>query len=176
MGIDLNRLRSVCTDAVLQRGKQYFLEGRVQILANTEQGITAKVSGGSDYTVGVDLRDQVNAGCNCPYRGEGFCKHIVAVFIAILVRAEQEKRDRLVREAREQVQVPPPENDRHMVAFPAGAPAGEPEPAARMRLSDLIRMIGESDPEVLRNFLQREVRENPLFASRLLGYLRRKSA
>lgn len=49
--------------------------------------------GNDSYRVEIDL-DHRSARCSCPYDLEGYCKHIVATFLA--VEREPEKVDRMV--------------------------------------------------------------------------------
>jgi len=75
-------IRELCTAQSFQRGLRYFEEGRVKIVEASSSRIVAKVVGKDNYRVEVDL-DHLSAVCNCPYDLEGYCKHIVAVFMAV---------------------------------------------------------------------------------------------
>jgi len=79
---DESQLRDLCTEQSFQRGLMYFEEGRVKIREASSSRISATVVGTDDYLVEIDL-DDLSANCSCPYDLEGYCKHIVAVFLAI---------------------------------------------------------------------------------------------
>lgn len=72
---------------IVERGLDYFWEGRVEQLA--EQGdnlYVATVAGSDDYSVIVQLNEKdviVKAECDCPYTGGPYCKHLVAFFFAL---------------------------------------------------------------------------------------------
>jgi predicted secreted protein len=90
-----NQIRELCTEQSFQRGMRYFEEGRVKITDASSSRIVATVIGMDNYRVEIDL-DDCSAACNCPYDLEGYCKHIVAAFLAI--DNEPEKVDRMMNE------------------------------------------------------------------------------
>ena len=57
--------------------------------------------GTDNYRVEIDL-DDFSAVCNCPYDLEGYCKHIVAAFLAI--DNEPEKVDRMMDERSQELE------------------------------------------------------------------------
>lgn len=77
-----DQIRELCTEQSFQRGLRYLEEGRVKIVEAASPRIVAKVVGTDNYRVEIDL-DHLSAVCNCPYDLEGYCKHIVAVFMAV---------------------------------------------------------------------------------------------
>ena len=77
-----DQIRGLCTEQSFQRGLRYFEEGRVKITRASSSRIVATVIGTDNYRVEIDL-DDLSAACNCPYDLEGYCKHIVAAFLAI---------------------------------------------------------------------------------------------
>ena len=81
-GQDIDSLKEMCTEQSFQEGLRYFQEGRVKITEASSFCIVAIVSGTENYRVEIDL-DKFHAFCTCPYDLEGFCKHIVATFLAI---------------------------------------------------------------------------------------------
>jgi hypothetical protein len=93
MVFDQSQLRDLCTQPSFQRGLRYFEEGRVKIKEASCSRIAAVVLGNDSYRVEIDL-DRLSARCSCPYDLEGYCKHIVATFLA--VEREPEKVDRMV--------------------------------------------------------------------------------
>lgn len=71
---------------ILQRGKDYFQEGRVQNLRHRGATYQADVAGSEIYNVVVYLTDRVHPRlvCSCPYAADGRpCKHMAAVLCAI---------------------------------------------------------------------------------------------
>jgi len=91
-----NEIRELCTEQSFQRGLGYFKEGHVKITDASSSRIVATVIGTDNYRVEIDL-DKFSAVCNCPYDLEGYCKHIVATFLAI--DNEPEKVDRMIDES-----------------------------------------------------------------------------
>ncbi|HEU4641164.1 MAG TPA: DEAD/DEAH box helicase [Gemmatimonadaceae bacterium] len=70
--------------AIQTRGDTYRREGRVRIMAATEHGIEAEVSGTHSYAVSIAWDDAgtIAYGCSCPYaRDTGPCKHIWATLV-----------------------------------------------------------------------------------------------
>jgi hypothetical protein len=95
-----NQIRELCTEQSFQRGLRYFEEGRVKIEEASSSHIIATVMGTDNYRVEIDL-DDFSAVCNCPYDLEGYCKHIVAAFLAI--DNEQAKVGRIMDESIEEL-------------------------------------------------------------------------
>lgn len=93
-----NQIRELCTEQSFQRGLRYFEEGRAKITEASPSRIVATVMGTENYRVEIDL-DKFSATCSCPYDLEGYCKHIVAAFLAI--DNEPEKVDRMMDECSE---------------------------------------------------------------------------
>lgn len=83
MGVDIDDIRDLATDASFDRGDRYFQEGRVDIIEASEKRVMARVEGTRNYTVEVDLEGGISATCTCPYDWGGYCKHIVAVLLAM---------------------------------------------------------------------------------------------
>ena len=95
-----NQIRELCTEQSFQRGLRYFEEGRVKIKEASSSQIVATVIGTDSYRVEIDL-DDFSAVCNCPYDLEGYCKHIVAAFLA--VDNVSEKVDRIMDDGFEEL-------------------------------------------------------------------------
>jgi uncharacterized Zn finger protein len=75
------------------RGVSYHRDGAVLALAQRDNVITAKVTGSDydPYDVEIHLGATGaihSAGCSCPYELGGYCKHIVAVLLAVLENSE----------------------------------------------------------------------------------------
>jgi len=117
-----------------ERGQQYV--DQVTDLHRSPQGVRATVAGGYPYDVLLtfDRELGVDGQCNCPYGEEGnFCKHCVAVGLALL-DAESE-----------------PDAD------PLAGPALDPDPIRRYlatlsqaELADRLRTQAAVDPALLR--------------------------
>lgn len=77
---------------IVDRGEAYYRDGRVLDMMETSPGeYRATVEGSDDYTVFVSLHDdgECRFECDCPYSNAPFCKHVVAVLLAI----EAQQRD-----------------------------------------------------------------------------------
>lgn len=81
LSFDAATLRRLAGAQSFRRGEQYFAEGRVASLVESDGALSAKVRGSRRYQ--VELRvdgDDIDSSCNCPIGAEGeFCKHCVAV-------------------------------------------------------------------------------------------------
>lgn len=84
MTLDEKHVRNRCTDAVFERGRSYRSEGRIQRLDRFGDTVTARVQGTRRYEVTLDVgENDTEGGCTCPYDGPGWCKHVVAVALAV---------------------------------------------------------------------------------------------
>lgn len=75
---------SLFNDTIIERGKEYYKEKRVNYLEKINDKYIAVVSGNDDYVVIIDYDDEAQKiviSCNCPC--EFNCKHIYAVLLAI---------------------------------------------------------------------------------------------
>lgn len=71
---------------ILERGRNYFYEGAVTELEQTENGYQAVVEGTEDYDVEIEVQEEEIADmfCSCPYAADGnYCKHMAAVLYKI---------------------------------------------------------------------------------------------
>ena len=78
------------TPKSFERGLQYVHSGAVRRIERRGDKVLARVSG-TDYRpyrvqVFLDNDFPVDARCNCPYDWGGWCKHVIAVLIAMLER------------------------------------------------------------------------------------------
>ena len=85
--INLKNFEDRIDSKIVARGYQYFDNGYViSIEQKEDHAFEAQVDGSARYNVTVELDDQDNIGdsyCDCPYDMGEFCKHQVAVFLAI---------------------------------------------------------------------------------------------
>jgi uncharacterized Zn finger protein len=97
-------IRRLSGDGAFERGKTYFMEGRVVDIQRKEGTVFAKVRGTETYDVRIWMKDESLAyACVCPQGQEqAFCKHAVAVALAFLgglPSAESQKTDPLTTDA-----------------------------------------------------------------------------
>jgi hypothetical protein len=72
---------------ILERGEDYFLEGRVVDLEHVGDRWIAEVEGSEIYHVEINLTEEhgiEDMMCDCPYSERADCKHMAAVCYAIL--------------------------------------------------------------------------------------------
>lgn len=93
-------IRAGTSGQSFSRGMSYYAEGAVLEIVQRGAGIAAEVEGSESepYAVTITLDAQgaiANAVCTCPYSTSSYCKHTVAVLLAVLHDAEaiQEKPD-----------------------------------------------------------------------------------
>jgi hypothetical protein len=73
---------------IYERGKEYFVEGRVRRAMVYHNSLMADVKGTlpEDYHISLENRDgNIVASCTCPY-AFGYCKHIAAILYAWVKR------------------------------------------------------------------------------------------
>lgn len=95
MSYTRDRIKESCTTAVFDRGVDYYEDDRVSRLDRYGATVSATVQGSqpTPYTIEIELAnetDELQASCSCPYEGQGYCKHIVATWLAAV---EQEPED-----------------------------------------------------------------------------------
>ena len=74
------------TNKVLERGRLYYIEGRVELLSYENTYLTAEVYGTDYYNVTIELTENFIKGmsCDCPYAANHrYCKHMAAVLYSI---------------------------------------------------------------------------------------------
>lgn len=85
--MNLNNFGIYIDDTILMRGHDYYERGYVSSLGKVEPNVyVAKVEGTYTYTVYVKLDGQLSileSNCDCPYDWGEYCKHQVAVFLAL---------------------------------------------------------------------------------------------
>lgn len=82
-------IRAGANDQTFQRGSSYCRSGAVSAIVQRGNALTARVQGSEyePYEITVSLLDDgsiTTASCTCPYDWGGYCKHIVAVLLAVL--------------------------------------------------------------------------------------------
>jgi uncharacterized Zn finger protein len=84
--ISIKTIEKSTTSSNLERGKSYYKSGQVQdfnIINN--HLIQATVNGGKKYKVFLEvLENGYKSYCTCPYDSKGYCKHQVAVKLALM--------------------------------------------------------------------------------------------
>jgi hypothetical protein len=72
---------------IIARGEDYFFDRRVKSLTEEVPGhFRAVVIGNDDYKLSIKLDDNnsiIETECDCPFTDGPYCKHMVAVFIAL---------------------------------------------------------------------------------------------
>ena len=79
----IGKIRRLCTSNSFERGMQYLRERRITELEISGNVATATVRGTRSYRVEIDLDNDFESSCTCPYDFEGYCKHVVATLIAL---------------------------------------------------------------------------------------------
>lgn len=86
--MNLNSLNNSVPSRIFKRGKEYYLDGSVGKLKETNPNqYHATVNGTSTYSVLVKISEKLDilsSDCDCPHARENFCKHQVAVSLAIM--------------------------------------------------------------------------------------------
>ncbi len=78
-------LRRHATAASFERGEGYYDDARIERLVKEGDVYRAEVLGSQSYRQVVDLSGTApELTCTCPYQSGGYCKHLVAVGLAIL--------------------------------------------------------------------------------------------
>lgn len=85
--MNLYNFESYIEKKILVRGYDYYENGNVTSVKETNLNIyEAEVEGTDFYNVVIELDDQaniINTLCDCPYDMGEYCKHLVAVFLAL---------------------------------------------------------------------------------------------
>ncbi len=81
MNIPLNEFEQIIDETILKRGLSYFKNGYVTDFVEISNGeYEANVSGTEEYTVRLEIKNNVivEHNCDCPYDFGPVCKHVVA--------------------------------------------------------------------------------------------------
>jgi len=83
----LNDFEQYVDEVIMERGRRYYHEKRIKFLDKQQEDLyVATVTGSDSYSVIVQLDEQetiIEVKCDCPYTGGPYCKHMVAVFLAL---------------------------------------------------------------------------------------------
>jgi uncharacterized Zn finger protein len=90
-GLSLATIENQTTSSNLERGKSYFNSGQVSNFKITNNRfVQAIVNGTKNYKVFLEAVDGSYRGfCSCPYNSKGYCKHQVAVKLALMKVPDQ---------------------------------------------------------------------------------------
>jgi uncharacterized Zn finger protein len=84
MTVEQDGIRDICTDAVFERGENYYREGRIHDCTRVGDTVTATVRGSKLYELALSLSaPDFDPSCSCPYDGPGVCKHVVAILLSL---------------------------------------------------------------------------------------------
>src|SRR5215471_17025203 len=80
----ITELSSDFTKAVRSRGADYFQEGRVKITNGSAWEVNARVRGGRNYRVNLEIDgNELTVHCDCPAFEREPCKHLWATILAV---------------------------------------------------------------------------------------------
>ena len=88
--MNLTNLKQFVPSRIFKRGESYFHNGQVQHIKQNKANTStfhARVIGTEQYSVQLNLNDHfdiLSSVCDCPYAQKDFCKHQVALCLAIL--------------------------------------------------------------------------------------------
>ncbi|MEL7534459.1 MAG: hypothetical protein AAFN10_24345, partial [Bacteroidota bacterium] len=80
---DPKALLSLAAPLTVERGQEYFFHNRISKIVRQGDRFRAEVAGSSRYVTYL-WTQPLSGRCTCPYGGEGACKHIIALGMAIL--------------------------------------------------------------------------------------------
>lgn len=87
-GLTKAAIQAHTAEGSFERGLEYYEDGAVQHIEESEQTITARVKGGYyiPYAVHLSYNGQgiTDVECTCPYFEGSWCKHIVATLLVVL--------------------------------------------------------------------------------------------
>ncbi len=168
-------IRRLSGDGAFERGRAYFLEGRVIDVQRKDASIVAKVRGATEpYDVRLWMKDESLAyACTCPQGQEqAFCKHAVAVALSFVGGLPRD-----VGAGRSELPSPPPPATRseppaaEARAKPLALSSRAPESAApRASLADALRALSHEEIVVL---VLEAALDDEAFRERLGARLRR---
>ena len=92
MPLTIQAIQQLSSPASYQRGQQYYQQGRVEQLSKRGQIYHARVVGSVRYQVQLNPDHHDDVRCSCPafFDYDGWCKHLVAVSMAVLHQQTRE--------------------------------------------------------------------------------------
>lgn len=94
---DESILRELAGDKVFARGLQYHREGAVEKISVRDGAYCAQVIGSEAYRTRLRWNEGLDGDCDCPAAEDGFCKHQVALGLAVLAGEGARAEARAVR-------------------------------------------------------------------------------
>lgn len=89
MNFSIETLRTNSLPQSFERGEALYASGAVRKLVSAGKSFSAEVQGNYRYQQTFDLGvEPVYAACSCPFDGSGWCKHVVAVGLAIITEED----------------------------------------------------------------------------------------
>ena len=96
MPVNRSDIRELCTEAVFERGQNYYDEGHIHERRRVDDIVTATVEGSKLYDVTLSLSEpDFDPWCTCPYDGQGECKHVVAVLLSLIDELPEDEGERI---------------------------------------------------------------------------------
>lgn len=169
----LENFESYVPYKILQRGMEYFEEGRVYGQEETDDGEWhAEVEGTETYEVEVLLcdNDVVSTYCDCPFDGD-ICKHVVAVLLAIREELEKIKNSAFYRKKNHPI-IRKMKEEAENVDFEE-----EDEDDERMDNKDekLSVLLDKLEPEQIKSFMEKYAKMHPKFITELSEFIEKQS-
>jgi hypothetical protein len=168
-------IRRLSGDGAFERGKAYFLDGRVVDIQRKEGTVLAKVRGTETYDVRIWMKDESLAyACVCPQGQEqAFCKHAVAVALAFLggLPAADPMKTDAANDAKESPK-PPPARPKPIEKPETRSPTPPASPAAKPQGASLAEMLRALTHEELVVIALEAALDDPGFRERLVRRLR----
>ena len=134
---------------ILERGKDYFLQGLVHDLVKENGHWYATVEGTHSYEVAIKgIRSIRAVGCDCPYDQGLFCKHLVAVMFAVREQMATDKANKTKKKKGKQ-----PIDEIFKNAEPADLLAffkknlRYHKDLKQKLLAEFLHVLGEADPD-----------------------------
>lgn len=99
--MNLTNFMEFIDSKIIERGFDYYLEGRVKSLEKVEEDhYVALIEGSEIYSVEVLFASNgeiLDSYCDCPYDWSEYCKHQVAVFYTLATQGLEEKDSKFIR-------------------------------------------------------------------------------
>lgn len=79
----INNFEQNIDTRLLERGLQYYQEGKILTIEQIDEGLwEAIVTGSENYHIAIELNNDkiIKSSCSCPYDLGEYCKHRIAIF------------------------------------------------------------------------------------------------